>query len=345
MPSHNLHPDVPPTLDSPDSSNLPHIANTPDTTALSGILLVNKPQGFTSHDVVAKLRGMLHIRKIGHGGTLDPLATGVLPVFLGGATKAADFAASQDKEYNAGFTLGYATDTQDVTGRILSTSETLPLTGIPCPSERYAARYAVERVLPRFLGTQRQTPPMYSAVKINGKKLYELARKGQDVERPAREITVHRLELLTYDEDAQKGRLRLLVSKGTYVRTLLHDIGIALGTLAVMHDLTRTRAGIYSLEQCHSLKEIADAARQGNVASLLLPTDSLFLSYPAVELNDEGAARAARGAIVFPRMARRMPPEPDRLCRVYHNKQFLLLGQTRPLHSGGVGLFVYKNLR
>ena len=133
---------------------------------LNGILLMDKPQGFTSHDVVAKLRGILHTRKIGHGGTLDPLATGVLPVFVGGATKAADFAAAQDKEYVAGFTLGYSTDTQDVTGKIMETSE------------RYAARYAVERAVKRLLGPQQQVPPMYSAVKVNGKKLYDLARRG-----------------------------------------------------------------------------------------------------------------------------------------------------------------------
>src|SRR5699024_4938032 len=188
---------------------------------LCGILLMDKPQGFTSHDVVAKLRGILHTRRIGHGGTLDPLATGVLPVFVGGATKAADFAAAQDKEYVAGFTLGFETDTQDVTGEILRRSG------------QTATRDEVTQAAARFLGAQQQVPPMYSAVKVNGQKLYDLARKGKEVERPARDIFVREMALLDFDERTQQGTLRLAVSKGTYVRTLVHDMGVSLGTLAV----------------------------------------------------------------------------------------------------------------
>ena len=300
---------------------------------LNGILLMDKPQGFTSHDVVAKLRGILHIRKIGHGGTLDPLATGVLPVFIGGATKAADFAAAQDKEYVAGFTLGYSTDTQDVTGKIMETSE------------RYAARYAVERAVKRLIGPQQQVPPMYSAVKVNGQKLYDLARQGREVKRPARDIVVHEIELLDYDEDAQKGTLRLMVSKGTYVRTLVNDLGETLGTLAVMHSLVRTRAGAYTLDQCCGFDAVERAAQAGEAQQLLLPTDSLFLDYPAVQLTDEGAERIARGAVVFPRQADALPDQAGALCRVYHGGRFLMLGQVRTLDKGGLGLFVYKNFR
>ena len=300
---------------------------------LSGILLMDKPQGFTSHDVVAKLRGILHTRKIGHGGTLDPLATGVLPVFVGGATKAADFAAAQDKEYVAGFTLGYNTDTQDVTG------ETIGLNG------RYAARYAVERAAKRFRGPQQQVPPMYSAVKVNGKKLYDLARKGQEVERPAREIIVHEIELTDFDENAQKGTLRLVVSKGTYVRTIINDLGEKLGTLAVMHSLTRTRSGAYALDQCHSFDEVGQAMQDGTMPHLLLPTDSLFLEHMAVQLNDEGAERIACGAVVFPRQTSGLPGQAGALCRVYHDGRFLMLGQVRELDKGGLGLFVFKNFR
>ena len=233
---------------------------------LSGILLMDKPQGFTSHDVVAKLRGILRTRKIGHGGTLDPLATGVLPVFVGGATRAADFAAAQDKEYVAGFTLGLLTDTQDVTG------ETIGLSG------RYAARYAVERAAKRFLGPQQQVPPMYSAVKVNGKKLYDLARKGQEVERPARDIIVHEIELMDFDEDAQKGTLRLVVSKGTYVRTIVNDLGEALGTLAAMQPHAHPLGRAYALDRCHSFDEAERAMQDGTMPHLLLPTDSLFWS-------------------------------------------------------------------
>ena len=285
---------------------------------LNGILLMDKPQGFTSHDVVAKLRGILHTRKIGHGGTLDPLATGVLPVFVGGATKAADFAAAQDKEYVAGFTLGYNTDTQDVTGETLQTSG------------KHAAREEVERALAQFCGPQRQVPPMYSAVKVNGQKLYDLARKGKEVERPARDIIVHEATLLDFDEAAQQGTLRLAVSKGTYVRTIVNDLGEALGTLAVMHSLTRTRSGAYALDQCRSFDEVERAMQDGTMPQLLLPTD-------------EGAERIARGAVVFPRQAHGLPEQAGALCRVYHEGRFLMLGQVRTLNKGGLGLFVYKN--
>lgn len=302
-------------------------------TELSGILLMDKPQGFTSHDVVAKLRGILHTRKIGHGGTLDPLATGVLPVFIGGATKAADFAAAQDKEYVAGFTLGYCTDTQDVTGEIVQTGD------------RIAAEYAVKRAVRGFVGPQQQVPPMYSAVKVNGQKLYDLARKGREVERPARDIIVHEMELLDFDENAQKGTLRCVVSKGTYVRTLVNDLGEKLGTLAVLHSLVRTRSGAYPLDRCHSFEDCERAMADGTMQQLLLPTDSLFTDCPAVALTAEGAERIARGAVVFPRQADSLPENAGTLCRVYHEGRFLMLGQVRELDKGGLGLFVYKNFR
>ena len=291
-------------------------------TELSGILLMDKPQGFTSHDVVAKLRGILHTRKIGHGGTLDPLATGVLPVFIGGATKAADFAAAQDKEYVAGFTLGCCTDTQDVTGEIVQTGD------------RIAAEYAVKRAVRGFVGPQQQIPPMYSAVKVNGQKLYDLARKGREVERPARDIIVHEMELLDFDENAQKGTLRCVVSKGTYVRTLV-----------VLHSLVRTRSGAYPLDRCRSFEDCERAMADGTMQQLLLPTDSLFTDCPAVALTAEGAERIARGAVVFPRQTDSLPETAGTLCRVYHEGRFLMLGQVRELDKGGLGLFVYKNFR
>lgn len=302
-------------------------------TELSGILLMDKPQGFTSHDVVAKLRGILHTRKIGHGGTLDPLATGVLPVFIGGATKAADFAAAQDKEYVAGFTLGYCTDTQDVTGEIVQTGD------------RIAAEYAVKRAVRGFVGPQQQIPPMYSAVKVNGQKLYDLARKGREVERPARDIIVHEMELLDFDENAQKGTLRCVVSKGTYVRTLVNDLGEKLGTLAVLHSLVRTRSGAYPLDRCRNFEDCERAMADGTMQQLLLPTDSLFTDCPAVALTAEGAERIARGAVVFPRQTDSLPETAGTLCRVYHEGRFLMLGQVRELDKGGLGLFVYKNFR
>lgn len=300
---------------------------------LNGILLMNKPQGFTSHDVVAKLRGILHTRRIGHGGTLDPMATGVLPVFVGGATKAADFAAAQDKEYIAGFTLGYATDTQDTTG------ETTEVSG------KYASLAAVRARLAHFQGAQQQLPPMYSAVKVNGRKLYDLARKGKEVERAPRDIFIREIELLDFDEDAQKGWFRVVASKGTYVRTIVHDFGEALGTLAVMHSLVRTRSGTYPLAETVGFTEVERAMQDGGISALLRPTDSLFLEHPAVRLTEEGAERAARGAVVFPRMARGLPETEGTLVRVYKGDRFLMLGQVRALDKGGMGLFVYKNFR
>lgn len=300
---------------------------------LCGILLMDKPQGFTSHDVVAKLRGILHTRRIGHGGTLDPLATGVLPVFVGRATKAADFAAAQDKEYVAGFTLGFETDTQDVTGEILRRSG------------QTATRDEVTQAAARFLGAQQQVPPMYSAVKVNGQKLYDLARRGKEVERPARDIFVREMMLTDFDEASQQGTLRLCVSKGTYVRTLVCDMGAVLGTLAVMHSLVRTRAGAYPLDACHTFDEVERAMQDGTVQDLLLPVDGLFAEHPAVALTDEGAERIARGAVVFPRQAAGLPETEGALCRVYHGDRFLMLGQVRALDKGGLGLFVYKNFR
>ncbi len=297
---------------------------------LSGILLMDKPEGFTSHDVVAKLRGILKTKKIGHGGTLDPIATGVLPVFVGGATKASEFAAAQDKEYIAGFRLGYSTDTQDVTGEALKTS-----------AER-AAKGRLESVLTEFRGPQKQSPPMYSAVKVNGKKLYELARKGKEIERPLRDIMVQKLELENFDEERQSGTLCCVVSKGTYVRTLINDIGERLGTYACMSSLRRMRSGRFDISDCHSFKEVEAAVNDGKAASLMLPADTLFEAYPEVELTDEGMERLSNGAVAFKRMAKGMPDKNNAVCRVYHNGNFLMLGQVRPLQVGGMGLFVYK---
>lgn len=300
----------------------------------SGVLVFAKPQGFTSHDVVAKLRGILHTRKIGHGGTLDPMATGVLPIFVGGATKAADYAAAQEKEYQAGFTLGICTDTQDITGTVIQRSD---------------KRVNVEQVrsaLDTFRGIQAQIPPMYSAVKINGQKLYELARKGKEVERPARQIEILDIELLDFDADKQCGMLRVVCSKGTYVRTIIHDLGIQLGTFASMNALIRTRSGVYGLDEAVDFEQVISARDAGTLGQLFRPTDSLFTSYPAVILDDAGAARAARGAVVFERQTSGLSQcAPDRLCRVYHHGNFLMLGRVGILEKGGVGLFVHKNFR
>ena len=229
----------------------------------SGILIIDKPSDWTSMDVCAKLRGIFHERRVGHAGTLDPMATGVLPVFIGRATRAVEFAEKGDKEYIAGLCLGTVTDTQDATGRILSQSDG------DLPAEAVAA------ALPRFTGDILQVPPMYSAIKKDGKKLYELARAGKEVERPPRPVTIHALELL---EETGPGEflLRVRCSKGTYVRTLCHDIGAALGCGGCMSSLRRTMAAGYTLRQAVTLEE---AAERGE--ALLLPLDSLFPDCPA----------------------------------------------------------------
>ena len=301
---------------------------------LNGILIFHKPQDFTSHDVVAKLRGILRTRKIGHGGTLDPMATGVLPIFVGGATKAADYAAAQDKTYESGVTLGFSTDTQDTTGTVTA------------QSEKRVTEDEVRAALNTFLGAQKQVPPMYSAIKIDGQKLYDLARKGKEVERPARDITILDIALLNFDPDSQKGAFRVTCSKGTYVRTIVHDLGEKLGTHAAMHALTRTRAGVYDLSEAVTFDQIERARDDGTLESLFRPTDSLFVDYPAVTLNAEGRDRAARGATVFERQTDGLAQfAPGTLCRVYADGKFLMLGRVDTLDKGGNGLFVHKNFR
>ena len=299
----------------------------------NGVLIVNKPKEFTSFDVVAKLRGILHERRIGHGGTLDPMATGVLPVFVGGATKAADLAAAQSKGYTAGFALGYATDTQDVTGTVTARSD------------KRADTQTVRAAVGAMRGEQLQLPPMYSAIQVDGKRLYDLARKGITVERKRRRITLHECELLSFDEQNQCGVLRVVCSKGTYVRTLCNDLGEALGTYATMTSLVRTSSGRYSLEQSYTLEQIEQATESGTVDALVLQTDSLFAQYPAVRLDDIGYQRMCNGAHIAPEHAAGLPDTCGQLCRVYYNGLFYMLGRVDTLQRGGLALFQEKRFR
>ena len=229
---------------------------------MTGILLIDKPSGWTSSDVVAKLRGILHERRIGHSGTLDPMATGLLVVFVGRATRAVEFAEAQDKRYVAGLRLGLATDTQDITGTRLS------------GSPRDVSAEELEAVLEQFRGQIRQLPPMYSAIKVKGQKLYEIARRGGEVVRQPREITVHALNLL--GRDGADFLLDVHCSKGTYVRTLCSDIGASLGCGGCMSSLRRIRAGDFSLENAWTLQQVQVAADEGRAEELLLPLDCLF---------------------------------------------------------------------
>ena len=260
----------------------------------NGILIVDKPAGWTSQDVAAKLRGVFHEKRVGHGGTLDPMATGVLPIFIGRATRAVPFFEHADKVYEAGLRLGLVTDTQDVTGRTL---EEHPVDITP---------EQMEQILPRFRGEIDQLPPMYSAIKVNGQKLYALARQGKAVERAPRPVTIFALDLL--GGAGADWRLRVHCSKGTYVRTLCHDIGAALGCGGCMAALRRTRAGRYGIEQAHTLEEILAAP---DPEALLLPTDSLFSDRPALTGQRERGTQAPQ------RRAAQTPEAPDGEYRVY----------------------------
>lgn len=241
---------------------------------MQGILIVDKPQGWTSFDVVAKLRGVLGTRKLGHSGTLDPMATGVLPVFCGGASKAVDLQLDHDKTYRAVLRLGARTDTGDVTGTVL---ETAPVT---------AGEAELLAVLPRFVGPQMQTPPMYSAVKMNGQPLYKLARQGVEVERRARPIEVYGIE---YGGSPAEHEYTLTVrcSKGTYIRTLLEDIAAAMGQKGTMSALRRTAAGLYTESDAHPLEAILAAREQGLPAleALMLPVESVFAPLPLLTVD------------------------------------------------------------
>lgn len=250
---------------------------------MNGILCIHKPEGFTSFDVVAKLRGITHQKKIGHAGTLDPMATGVLPVFLGTATRACDLLPDSDKTYIAGFQLGVVTDTQDRTGTVLETRES-SLTWEDLLS-----------VMERFTGDQMQVPPMYSAVKIGGKKLYEIARQGGEIERPARPITIYRLELKEFDRAAQRGSFLASCSKGTYIRTLCHDIGQALGPGAVLTSLCRTRAAGFDLSDCLTLQQVQDLADNGELEQEVTPVSRVFQSLPVLRLNQPQARMFVNG--------------------------------------------------
>lgn len=241
---------------------------------MNGILCMNKPQQFTSFDVIGKLRGILHMKRLGHTGTLDPMATGVLPVLVGTATKACDILPNQDKTYRAAVQFGKATDTLDIWGNLTQQHPDMHVT-----------EAQLRAVLPDFIGEITQLPPMYSAVSVNGKRLYELARKGETVERPSRMVTVYDMILEAFDEAEQTAVLTVACGKGTYIRTLLSDIGQRLGGDAVMTALTRTAACGYSLAQCLTFEEVAAAVADGSIADKLLPTDSLFSAYPKLHLN------------------------------------------------------------
>ncbi len=251
---------------------------------ISGLLPVDKPSGHTSFDVIARLRKILGIKKLGHTGTLDPMATGVLPVLIGRACKAQAMLECADKEYIADISFGICTDTQDITGTVIGTNPYMP------------TRCELERVIESFKGDIQQIPPMYSAIKSGGKRLYDLARQGVEVERKPRSIAIYELELMYVDMEKRQAKIRVKCSKGTYIRTLAEDMGKAAGSCATLSALRRTMAASFEIGQCLTLEQIESLCASGSIAEHIVPMDRLFPRYSAISLNEGQKKRFLNGA-------------------------------------------------
>ena len=285
----------------------------------SGIIVINKPKDLTSQAVVSRVKRLFGEKKAGHTGTLDPMATGVLPVLLGRAVKASDYMLTSDKYYRATLTLGLKTDTEDSTGTVLYTHEG------DIPDER-----EVRRVISTFVGKIKQTPPMYSAIKIGGKKLCDLARAGVTVERESREVTVHSIEVTRIDE--RNYSLDVHCQKGTYIRTLCNDIGEALGVGGIMSSLLRTRASIFTLDDAYTL-EALEAMTPEEREAAILPTERVFQDYTRVTLPDFFARLAASGCPIYLRKIG-VELEVGRKVRLYRKDEFFAIGECREYDEG-----------
>lgn len=279
----------------------------------NGIMNVYKERGFTSHDVVAKLRGICRMKKIGHTGTLDPEAVGVLPVCLGSGTKLCGMLTDWDKEYLATLRLGITTDTQDMTGRVLST----------CGDEglNRLTEDKVREAIIGFLGTYSQVPPMYSALKVDGRKLYELARAGKEVERKPREVQIKEIEVCAVELPAVK--MRVVCSKGTYIRTLCHDIGIRLGCGGVMESLVRSRVGMFGIDSALKLEELQRLQDENRISDVIITPDAVFGHNRAVTVSEKWRRLAENGNCLYTAQLE----EPMRFgdgeqVRVYGGKRF-----------------------
>ncbi|MCR8642144.1 tRNA pseudouridine(55) synthase TruB [Paenibacillus sp. N1-5-1-14] len=255
-------------------------------TTIDGILAVRKPAGWTSHDVVAKARGLLGIRRIGHTGTLDPQVVGVLPLCIGRATRMVEYIQELPKQYEATLLIGIATDTEDATGTVIEEAEQVSLT-----------KEAVTDAIMSFMGDIQQIPPMFSAVKINGKRLYDLAREGKEVERKPRQVTIHEIDIIDMhlDQPHPEVKFRVTCSKGTYIRTLCVDIGKKLGFPATMKELMRTQTGSITLDQCLTLEQIAEMKQAGTIGQHIIAADQGVAHLPAVILTDLLAEKARLG--------------------------------------------------
>lgn len=251
---------------------------------MNGIINVYKEKDFTSFDVVAKLRGILKQKKIGHTGTLDPDATGVLPVCIGSATKLCDMLTDKTKEYIAEFILGMETDTQDISGQILKETDVI------------CGEAEIRETIETFVGEYNQLPPMYSAIKVDGKRLYELARQGKEVERKTRKVTFYEIEILNMD--LPKVSIRVSCSKGTYIRTLCHDIGQKLGCGAAMSKLERTQSGLFVKENSYTLSEIETLRDEGKLESIVMPVDTVFKDLPSLVVSGDLEKKVLNGNLI-----------------------------------------------
>ncbi len=274
-----------------------------------GILNVYKPKGMTSHDVVSFVRRTLKMKRIGHTGTLDPDAEGVLPVLVGKATKLSDLLMAEEKRYFAGVKLGIVTDTDDTSGEVVKTCEV------------NVTQSEIQTAVSSFLGKSKQIPPMYSAIKMNGQKLYQLARKGVAVERKPREIEIYALDMSNFQKDTFD--LQVHCSKGTYIRALCRDIGEKLGTGAAMASLVRQQSGYFTLENAHTFAEITEAAEKGEVASLLISVDDVLSYIPKVDVDEKNAIKVKNGIRLRPEQLGIHDIGENDLMRVYHQNVLL----------------------
>ncbi|MBW7473251.1 tRNA pseudouridine(55) synthase TruB [Paenibacillus oenotherae] len=276
---------------------------------MDGILAVWKPAGWTSHDVVAKVRRLIRVKRIGHTGTLDPEVTGVLPLCIGRSTRMVEYLQERPKAYEAVLQLGQATDTEDLTGNVIAEVAQVVI-----------SEPEIKRVLASFIGIIEQVPPMYSAVKVDGKRLYELAREGQVIERKSRQVTIHKLELQQMELNVPHPRISFSVtcSKGTYIRTLCVDIGRALGVPAAMAKLTRTMSAGFTAENCLTLEEIEELQASGELASRLMPPDAALDYLPSGKVNAETARHAFQGKRISLDLVQGLQPSrQDELVRLY----------------------------
>jgi tRNA pseudouridine55 synthase len=284
-----------------------------------GVLPVLKPAHWTSHDVVARIRRIIGVKRIGHTGTLDPLVTGVLPICIGRATRMVEYIQELPKTYEATLTFGYCTDTEDSSGTTLHQIN---------PKDVSISESQIQHVLPQFHGDIEQLPPMYSAVKVNGQKLYTLARKGYEIERPTRQVTIHQLTVLNFDAQANpypQLKLRITCSKGTYIRTLCVDIGKVLGYPAVMSDLIRTVSGGFSIDQTLTLEQIVEQHEAGTLAQLMVAPDQAVQHMPNVTIDEQQSVRARNGLRIH------CESLVAGIYRVYdHNQKFIGLFQAQP---------------